>query len=992
MSELQQTPENKRMLLGLFGFESIYAAKKNLGGNAKEVYNYMFDFMNSEIRKETKKLRKERIKKDFAEKLQARIDLRKEKAKAREAKKSVMIKVKRIFQCKELDAKVLKWLSKFNPSNKPFNITVKSGLADIKKTFYFNNTSHFVAWFDKVISRGEGYSKPGSKNYFDDTKSIFDYISIQKIALVSGGCNKHTKTDKHLKTSFYDFELFNPVSRDNNCFFKCLAKILDCVIDIKKYRNMFDLRGKINVDDAVKIIKHHTDKEIEIIDFTAIPELDHEKIYILLKDEHYYVVESFTEIFKKDIKTKRGTIEFDIETRPTEDFHFIAASSTKSFILKDAITCAHVKKYKAKGAENLVFKTDGADSGICSTRKFMDFLNKESLAGRTYNILAHNGGNFDFYFIINILTEQELRDCQIQMRGITIIGINYRGNLFKDSYCFLTFSLNSLSENFKVDNGKITSVTVNGQILTSAQLCFYKPDLTFDQFLKLETEDVQFWEQYVKYCTYDCIALHEIWTKFTACVNDLISSINPFLLRACPLMSSNTIGSHSKKIIKALNAPSKKSDMFGEYKKMLDLFINNDVGKYNFLKKFKRGGISHCNKAGKHLSGITGVDIASQYPASLIYAKIPVGFSNWTETYNDEQHGFYHLKNLHFESDYKFKPLASIKDNGVLEWNTSNVDEIYLDSYTIKYLMDNYDLKTFDVVSGLVSKKDIDAKRLFGLYVDTFYTEKKNQDALKKADAMTYNPALRETIKLYLNSLTGKLVEDPSVHYSLKQIQGFTVDDLKHDGSKEDKKVFNDLDLQEMPKHSFNGIEVVKDLSENTEKINDWIIAGVMVYSYSKRLLFEYIKCLPNNSDDVIHVETDSIYFSTRLKEQFLENVGKYEGDYPCMMGDDLGNLKIEKSTNEGEVAYFLGKKFYDITMNGKDLIKVKGIPQQTIDKYGNKIQLVNTALFESVYVGNEEFRTFQTLKKNLFTQKSNISSHSMTRTIRGNMKYQLYL
>jgi hypothetical protein len=43
-----------------------------------------------------------------------------------------------------------------------------------------------------------------------------------------------------------------------------------------------------------------------------------------------------------------------------------------------------------------------------------------------------------------------------------------------------------------------------------------------------------------------------------------------------------------------------------------------------------------------------------------------------------------------------------------------------------------------------------------------------------------------------------------------------------------------------------------------------------MVYSYSKRLLFEYVKNLPNNSDDVIQIETDGIYVDGRCKEKFI--------------------------------------------------------------------------------------------------------------------------
>ena len=137
-------------------------------------------------------------------------------------------------------------------------------------------------------------------------------------------------------------------------------------------------------------------------------------------------------------------------------------------------------------------------------------MNEESKQNHSYNILAHNGGNFDFYFVISSLTEKELLDCEIQMRGITIIGINYRGNLFKDSYCFLTNSLKTLSSSFDVEHGKLTNMMLHEKSITSSQLCFYKPELTFQQFLDLQYTDVKFWAEYEKYCLYDCIALFEM--------------------------------------------------------------------------------------------------------------------------------------------------------------------------------------------------------------------------------------------------------------------------------------------------------------------------------------------------------------------------------------------------------------------------------------------------------------------------------------------------
>lgn len=857
------------------------------------------------------------------------------------------------------------WNATFNGVNK-FQITIQSTKADISKTFKFNGVQHFLNWLEKIKEGEHSGSNPQSFNYVDDNLFSGDII-LNEINLIQGGCNKHSKVDKKLKTSFYDFNLYNPSSMNNNCLFACLSHLLGYQVNTKELRKQFELPtgSEISINDAYKIIQSFN-KNYKIIDSECNEELDVEDTYLLNHNNHYYVVESFTEINRKNIKTKRGLLTFDFETRPTEKYHLIKASNTKSFILKDTICCMYYKNYKSEDFKEVVLVTDEDKS---SARKFIDWLNEEAKHNRSYNILAHNGGKFDFYFFISNLTDKELLECEIQMRGITIIGINYRGNLFKDSCCFLTDSLSNLSKSFKVEHGKICSMTLDNKEISSSQLCFYKPELTFNQFLELQYSNKEFWHLYVKYCVYDCIALYEIWIKFTECVNALIEKISPYLLKKCPLMSSSTIGSHSKKLLVEIN---KFNGKINSYKKGIETFTgvyyeNNiksiDREKYDFLCKFKRGGISHCNQAGKHLSGITGVDIASQYPASLLYSYIPTGESNWVYAYDKNKNGFYHLRNVKFNK-YLLKPVA-LTTMTSLNWASNDMTELYTDSYTLKYVIENYGLESFDVVKGLVSDKEILAEKLFGKYINTFYDEKKLQDKYKSEKNVLYNEALRSTIKLYLNSLTGKLVENPAIHFSMK--------------------------FDENSAKLLNGQGVTKTF--NDDKFNDWLVAGLMVYSYSKRLLFEYIKCLPNNSDDVIHIETDGIYFSTRNLEAFTENLKNYDGDYPCKFGEDLGNLKIEKTTYEGQVAYFLGKKFYCITMeDGKNIYRVKGIPQSTIDDEGNIITLVDTKLYEDVYKGEEVTKTFKTLKKSLFTKETTISSHSITRTIKPNCKYNIYL
>jgi len=988
--------------------DTYYALGVNNADDAYKILDKEFNKFNTFVTATEKKDRLQQVKKNAQAKVKDQLQKiaeavkqkgeRKQMARlASEAKKKISVKTFELNDSK-FKAYVMKWSEKNNTTKldyvglKKFQITLKSTKVNVSKTFKFNSLFHFENWLEKV-NTPEGTTYEHSANYVDDNIFSGDVI-IDDIRLIKGGCNKHTKLDKKLKTSFYEFSLHNPTSMNNNCLFACLSHLMQFQVNTKELRKQFNLPtgSEISIDDAYKII-HNFNKDYKIIDSECNDELDSDETYLLNHNNHYYVVEKFTSINRKSIKTKRGLLAFDFETRPTEEYHLIKASNTKSFILKDTICCLYYKNYKSDDFKEVTLVTD---ENKTSSRKFIDWLNEEAKQNRSYNILAHNGGKFDFYFFIASLTDKELLECDIQMRGITIIGINYRGNLFKDSCCFLTDSLSNLSKSFKVEHGKICSMTLDNKEISSSQLCFYKPELTFNQFLDLQHTNCEFWKLYVKYCMHDCIALYEIWNKFTECVNGLIEKINPYLLRSCPLMSSSTIGSHSKKILVELNKCKGKANYLkqgieeftGVYyeeernekpmsadqewsvnngKLARSLFYRNvkkvDKQKYEFLCKFKRGGISHCHQAGKHLSGITGVDIASQYPASLLYSYIPTGHSWWVNKYDETKHGFYWLKNVKFNS-YSLKPVAMTTMTS-LNWASNDMTELYTDSYTLKYIIENYGLESFDVVEGLVSSKDVLAEKLFGKYINTFYEEKKQQDKYKTEKNILYNEALRSTIKLYLNSLTGKLVENPSIHFTMK--------------------------FDETSTKLLNGQGVTKTFNE--ENFNDWLVPGLMVYSYSKRLLFEYIKCLPDNSNDVIHIETDGIYFSTRHLEAFTNNLKDYDGEYPCMFGEDLGNLKIEKTTYEGQVAYFLGKKFYCITMEeNKDICRVKGIPQATIDAEGNKVALVDIKLYDDVYNGNKVTKTFQTLKKSLFTKQTTISTHSITRTIKPNCEYKLFL
>jgi hypothetical protein len=276
-----------------------------------------------------------------------------------------------------------------------------------------------------------------------------------------------------------------------------------------------------------------------------------------------------------------------------------------------------------------------------------------------------------------------------------------------------------------------------------------------------------------------------------------------------------------------------------------------------------------------------------------------------------------------------------------------------------------------------VSDKFVDGATFFKSYVDVLYKEKEQEDCYKEAKDPRYNKPYREVIKLLLNSVSGKMNEDPSNYFQIE---------FDTEGA-----------------NALNGVSFSKDFSETKTKINQWITAGVMIYSYSKRLLFEYINSLPNKSNDVIHVETDGIYFGLPHKDKFIENVANYSGDFKeVKIGDKLGNVDLE--VEHDGVSYWLGKKFYYIyTKHNKDgsinygssKIRIKGIPTTTIDDHGNKMDLVTEKFYEDIYNGKTITTEFSTITKFLFTSKRadsvGVASYKMKRTTRGQMKYQEY-
>ncbi len=854
--------------------------------------------------------------------------------------------------------------------NAPFELRLESVNTGYKKTYTFSHPYHlknFIALIND--DQKEHRDSAGVYDLEQQGEEAWRHAKLQWIKLTAGGCNKHAASEKKLKTKYYNILAHNPQSMNNNCFFECIKYLCDVRLDTKKIRRESKLKGKINISDAEKLIKYlnitkQINANITIITPDSQLELHQDMKYLYIDYNHYFAVKTFTRT--KEVKfTKRGDMFMDFETRRTEDFQVIKASNEKIYKLKDTLCCFNYRKYKTKEEINDFFLTD---KGRTSARKFIDFLNTESMNGRSYNIIAHNGSRFDYYFIIKEFNKLEMEQCDLNFRGTSIIGINYNGHLFRDSCCFLTDTLSNLCgpKNFNVKNAKMTEIKLHDKIITNEQLCFYRPELTFEEFMELNDPD--FWIQYIRYCRYDCISLAEIWKKFTTQMNAVVMEISPYIARKCKIESKLTIGSFAKSLLNEMNKNGYKNSMTLFTKSMNDNKMIQDDLKHKYLRKFTQGGISHNEKGGRFgkKNGIVCYDVKSEYPASMKYAKVPCGKSNFIEEGHEhipgEHFGFYTITNIEFEKKC-FLPVAiSTESSGetALNWNHQyiNTDVLYIDSFMLEYLTEHCGLLSYKITEGLVSDNYMEMNKLFTRCVDKLYDLKKKQDELLESKDKNYNGAMRAAVKLVLNSMSGKLIENPKNYFS-----------VEFDDEEGDK--FNDSKIKKVYRE---------------ESYNEWLTCGIMVYSHSKRYLYDYLRCIPNK--DFIHIETDSIYFEKKYEAEYLKNIEEYDGEFKefFKVGLDLGNMEKECESAPNTYKYFLGKKMYAMSyMDGgkiKNKFRMKGCPMSTITKDGSKRDILSFEAYATMWEGNIFKSEFFGMKKLLFG-KTDIYSIEMTRNLR---------
>jgi hypothetical protein len=323
---------------------------------------------------------------------------------------------------------------------------------------------------------------------------------------------------------------------------------------------------------------------------------------------------------------------------------------------------------EARGGKWIDFEILGLFDGkeyrtFISLKKFIDYIGQ----GKRFDgwrLYAHNGGRYDFLFLLEELLDRGWIEKIIDRVG-TIVALQINTGRAKftlaDSYCLLPLSLRSLAENFGVEHQK-------GEI----------------DYKKISRHD----SKTLEYLHDDCMALFEVLKKFSD--NEFIDKVQL------------TIASQAMHTFKTFFCPADVQRV-----RLLD----EDI----FREKFYAGGRVEVYKG----SGTVNVyDVNSLYPFAMLQ-EMPGGMPKHTERYHKRDIGFYHVQ-LHSTPDFYISPLLVKRKRN---FYVNGPGDYWLSSATLDYLKHEHAI-TFKVLGGWVFPYRED---LFTEYVEHFFKLKNKE-------------------------------------------------------------------------------------------------------------------------------------------------------------------------------------------------------------------------------------------------------------------------
>jgi hypothetical protein len=743
-------------------------------------------------------------------------------------------------------------------------------------------------------------------------EGLIEYIE-SKFLPISLMCNSFTLKSSHNKI----------VERDN------LMK--DVIVDKKKNITRKMKCGKIELGD-VKIVYLHKsksptatiiydefNKHFDIITDNKVEMLDN--IFISLEskiikgDEVLFAPRQMNinnQSIKKTDAVNSKFVVFDYETI----IDFKKSSCMREYSLSILVlTDAELEELTKADEQNNIDAVERIRKRCCITflgydcsQKFIEWVIKNQL-DTIFTFIGFNNVNFDNFILLDAILR-----CDTE--GIGASEIFYNGSQL------LNFKINGRHSTFDIHKHLMGSLSANCKSF-KINCCAKKSfDHNKAQLLHEEGELIDFItdnEELKEYNEFDVLATAVLFCKYRRA----LSKIEATAGYAKDLHQVKTIGSLIYKVFE-----EKK------YK-----FPKIDYKQYSDLQKYKIAGrVELFNGVQKVEERLVSTDVCSLYPYVMSVAPVyyPCGDVKNTETYQGaDVIGFYYcdidqsnLKALNLPKIYARK--TEIEN----DWGHEEVLENYLISNVIIELLLKFGCKVV-IKNGFYFTERKKSCDMFDFILD-FMKAKNEQDTFSKNKNPEYNPALRETLKLLMNSLSGKVIE--GLHTE-KTIEVNNV--AEYMKIKDKAQSINFINV--IGNKLFLTYEV--DGESICERSQRPIYLGVLVYDYAKRYMYEnsYSKV---GLDALLYTDTDASKFRYSRFLEWKQEIDSKNIQVPCwdevkLVDPRYNNHKIYEAnskvfgsfedelsgmTGENYTFYCVEKKSWCYSVDGDSKFRFKGL------------------------------------------------------------------
>lgn len=670
----------------------------------------------------------------------------------------------------------------------------------------------------------------------------------------------------------------------------------------------------------------------------------------------YYTTTEFKDMF--DVGKYFGQRTY-IKIRGKQKIHYLEDFSTAD---TEVYTFEHPDDEGRPSGTGLLYIWQMCVFGICvygrtmdEFKEFVDWLSKKLMLSNKRRMVAYvHNLEYDAQFMRAVLPKATIFATDAR----AILTMVYRGVEFRCSYKLTNMNLYEFTHKMGAEHAKVDSDDYDYDKLRT-------PDMSLEEM---------FDEEQLKYVFYDVLGLYEALHIKMRNDHDNIATV--------PLTSTGYV---RRDCMAAMRKNPKNRDIFDGSRL--------SVQQYRKLRDCFRGGNCHANRkyAGLLLDNVVSYDMASAYPAVIMYSKFPVKkfkpvkVSSIKDLETLIQKDYALIIDATFEGISTTAPIPYIpisKCNVLSDFTNDNGRvlrasraRLIMTEADFRLIISQYKIKTMTIHSVEYSQKDylpIELRRVLSKYF-------KDKTMLKgiKEEEYAYGKS-----KNLLNAIFGMCVQDP-IHFKVK---------VNENGEWETSKARTDADIE-------------PELDSFYKSLNSFLPYqwGVWITSECRVRLQEAIDIV---GDKMVYCDTDSVKFI--YDQKLCDKIDKINdriiklaeaSDVSCIEYTKAGKKQILGLwDNEGIYEKFktYGAKKYAVVKNGKFEVTVSGLNKDKgaeeigdIKYFITGLTIENSGRTRSVYDDNIEAHYIEVNGKQ-YKIYSNVAILKTTYTLGVSKEYEI--